>query len=322
MTSRSVLVTGAGRGIGRAIAIRLARSGWRVYAGVRTDVAGKELAAESDLITPVELDVTVPAHVAALDRELPDRLDALVNNAGIAVAGPLESLSRADMHRQLDVNLVGPLALTRAVLPRLRRARGRVLFISSINGRVSFPFTGMYNASKYATEAVADCLRVELRPFGVQVGLVEPGVVDTDPWHEMDRLIDELEAGLDPEHRALYAPQFAGERRLVARIRKSAQPPARVAAVVERQLTRRHVRPRTLVGADARTILAMKALLPARGLDAVWGQGIRQGIRPSEAGAAVVAAPGLAEPEHRPDGRRDVDGAGGRGARDAVRDQR
>ena len=232
--------------------LRLARSGWRVYGGVRTDVAAKELAGESELITPVELDVTVPEHLVALDRELPEQLDALVNNAGVAVAGPIETLSRADMDRQFDVNVFGPLALTRAVLPRLRRARGRVVFISSINGRVSFPFTGMYNASKYAIEAVADSLRVELRPFAVQVALIEPGVIDTDPWHEMDQIIDELEARLDPEHRALYAPHFAAERQLITKIRKNAKPPEQVAVAVERQLTRRRVRPRTLVGSDAR----------------------------------------------------------------------
>lgn len=275
MSTRTVLVTGAGRGIGRAIAVRLARSGWRVYGGVRTDVAAKDLAAESDLITPVELDVTVPEHVTALELELPERLDALVNNAGIGVGGPLETLSRADMKHQFDVNLIGPLALTQAVLPRLRRTRGRIVFISSINGLVSFPFSGIYNASKYATEAVADCLRVELRPFGVQVGLIEPGVIDTDPWHQMDRLIDELEAALDPEHRELYAPHFAGERKLIAKLRENAKPPEQVAAAVERQLTRRRMRPRTLVGSDARTILAMKALLPARALDAVWAQGAK-----------------------------------------------
>lgn len=275
MSTRTVLVTGAGRGIGRAIAVRLARSGWRVYGGVRTDVAAKELAAESDLITPVELDVTVPEHLTALVLELPERLDALVNNAGIGVGGPLETIPRADMQHQFDVNLIGPLALTQAVLPRLRRTRGRIVFISSINGLVSFPFSGIYNASKFATEAVADCLRVELRPFGVQVGLIEPGVIDTDPWHHMDRLIDELEAGLDPEHRELYAPHFAGERKLIAKLCENAKPPEQVAAAVERQLTRRRMRPRTLVGSDARTILAMKALLPARALDAVWAQGTK-----------------------------------------------
>jgi NAD(P)-dependent dehydrogenase (short-subunit alcohol dehydrogenase family) len=186
-------------------------------------------------------------------------------------------LSRADMHHQFDVNLIGPLALTRALLPRLRRARGRVVFISSINGRVSFPFTGIYNASKYATEAVADCLRVELRPFGVQVALVEPGVIDTDPWHSMSELLDGLEDGLEPAHRTLYAPHFAGERGLLAKMSKNAKAPERVAAAVERQLTRRRTRPRTLVGADARSILGLKAMLPARGLDRVWAQGI--GVR-------------------------------------------
>ena len=274
MSTRTVLVTGAGRGIGRAIALRLAHSGWRVYAGVRTDVAAKDLAEQSELIAPIELDVTIPEHLAALDDELPERLDALVNNAGVAVAGPLETLSRAEMHHQFDVNLVGPLSLTQAVLPRLRRARGRVVFISSINGRVSFPFTGMYNASKYATEAVADCLRVELRPFGVQVALIEPGVIDTDPWHQMDQLMAELEADLEPEHKALYAQHFAGERQLLGKIRKNAKPPERVAAAVERQLTLRRMRPRTLVGGDARAILGMKAVMPTRALDAVWARGL------------------------------------------------
>ncbi len=274
MSARTVLVTGASRGIGRATAVRLATSGWHVVAGVRTDVAAKELATLSANLHPVELDVTVPEHVAALEDRLPDRLDALVNNAGIAVAGPVETLSRADMHRQLDVNLVGPLAVTRAALPRLRRARGRVVFVSSVNGRVSFPFTGLYNASKFAVEAVADCLRVELRPFGVQVCLVEPGVVDTDPWHEMDRLLDDLEAGLSPEHRGLYAGQFAAERRLLARIRRGAKPADRVATAVERELDRRRVRARVVVGADARSLLALKAVLPTRALDALWSSGV------------------------------------------------
>lgn len=273
-TTRSVLVTGASRGIGQAIAVRLARSGWQVYGGVRNDIAAKELAEESDRITPIELDVTVPEHLEALDGVLPERLDALVNNAGIAVAGPVETLSRADMHHQFDVNLIGPLAVTSAVLPRIRKAQGRVVFVSSINGRVSFPFTAMYNASKFATEAVADCLRVELRPFGVQVVLVEPGVIDTDPWRQMDDLIDALEAGLDPELRALYAPHFAGERGLIEKIRKGAKPADQVARAVERALTRRRPTPRMLVGRDARMALWMKTALPARGLDAIWARSV------------------------------------------------
>ncbi|GGB99109.1 SDR family NAD(P)-dependent oxidoreductase [Cellulomonas carbonis] len=271
---RSVLVTGAGRGIGNAIALRLAASGWRVWAGVRTDVAAKALAEASGAITPVELDVTDRGHVAALDTVLPARLDALVNNVGIGVAGPLETLSPVDVHRQLDANLVGPLDVTRTVLPRLRRARGRIVFISSVNGRVSFPFTGIYNASKFAVEAVADCLRVELSPFGVQVALVEPGVVATDPWKHMDDLLDELEADLEPGLRSLYAGHFAGERRVLADLRRRAAPPDDVARAVEQELTRRRARPRTPVGRDARVILLMRTVLGARGMDRVWIRGL------------------------------------------------
>lgn len=274
MRTRNILVTGAGRGIGKAIAVHLARSGWQVYGGVRNDIAGKELVAESDRITPVELDLSIPAHLNALDEVLPERLDALVHNAAVAVAGPLETVSRDDMRHQFEVNLIGPMGLTQTLLPRLRRTQGRVIFISSINGRVSFPFTGMYNSSKYAIEATADCLRVELRPFGVQVGLVEPGVIDTEPWHHMDHLIDELEAGLTPEHRALYASHFTVERGLIGQIRKNAKPPERVAEAVERELDRRKVRPRVLVGADARVIVMMKSLLPTRALDALWARGL------------------------------------------------
>ncbi|MFC5380475.1 SDR family oxidoreductase [Aquipuribacter nitratireducens] len=270
----TVLVTGAGRGIGRAIALQLARSGWHVLGGVRTEEAAESLRRASDRITPVVLDVTEPDHVEALAEHLPEALDALVNNVGIAVAGPVETLTRDDMHRQMDVNLVGPLALTRAVLPRLRRAKGRIVFISSVNGRLSFPFTGLYNASKFAVEAVADCLRVELRPSGVRVVLVEPGVVDTDPWREMDALLDGLEQRLAPEHRELYAAHFAGERQLVARIRRGAAPAEDVARAVHGALTRARPAPRVVVGRDARVLLAMRALLPDRGMDAVWARGL------------------------------------------------
>lgn len=123
-------------------------------------------------------------------------------------------------------------------------------------------------------EAVADCLRVELGPFGVQVALVEPGVVDTDPWHEMDDLIDTLEHALPDDLRSLYAGHFAGERRMVERIRAGAAPPDTVARAVERVLTRRRTPPRTVVGRDARMILAMRAVLPARAMDAVWTRGL------------------------------------------------
>ena len=172
----SVLVTGAARGIGRATVLRLAGAGWDVVAGVRRAADGEALTATAGAagrITPLQLDVSDAGQVAALDGALPQRLDAVVNNAGVVVSGPIEAVPPAELRRQLDVNVVGQVAVTQAVLPRLRAARGRVVFVSSLSGRVSTPMTGAYSASKFALEAVADALRMELRPWGVRVVLVE-----------------------------------------------------------------------------------------------------------------------------------------------------
>src|SRR4051794_13181077 len=152
----TVLVTGASRGIGRATALRLAGAGWDVRAGVRSETDGALLASEADGITPVVLDVTDAEQVAALDASLPEHVDAVVNNAGVVVAAPVEALDLGELRHQLEVNVVGQVAVTQAVLPRLRAARGRVVFVSSVSGRVSAPFMGAYSASKYALEALAD----------------------------------------------------------------------------------------------------------------------------------------------------------------------
>lgn len=274
---RTVLVTGAGRGIGRASAEHLARSGWQVFAGVRDEVAAKDLAASSPRITPVELDITVAEQVAALDAVLPPRLDAVVNNAGVAVGGPVETVPLEQVRHQFEVNVVGQLAVTRAVLPRLRESRGRVVFVSSVNGRVSIPMSAVYNASKFALEALADSLRVELRPWGVRVVLIEPGCIDTDPWRGMMGLLDEVADGMSPEHRELYAAHLAGQRTLCQRLQQQTKPAATVAAAIERALTARRPPSRRLVGSDARSLAAMKTLLPARALDAVWARGLLAG---------------------------------------------
>lgn len=163
----SVLVTGAARGIGRAVAEHLAATGWDVIAGVRSQAdADAVTAVHPDRISSVILDVTNADHVAALPDALPTRLDAVVNNAGIAVAGPVETLDTEDWRKQFDVNVFGQFAVTRAVLPKLRESGGRVVFISSVNGQLSVPLLGAYAASKFALEAGADALRIELRPWG------------------------------------------------------------------------------------------------------------------------------------------------------------
>ncbi len=163
------LITGASTGIGRATTLRLAAGGWTVLAGVRSSAAGEALTGEasSGRVHAIELDVTDPEQVAAAAQtvsesrsaSVPGGLDALVNNAGIGVGGPLESCSIADLRMQLEVNVVGQIAVTQALLPALRRARGRIVLISSIGGRVAMPFNAPYAASKYALEAIGDALR-------------------------------------------------------------------------------------------------------------------------------------------------------------------
>ena len=142
------------------------------------------------------LDVTNENHVAALDASLPERLDAVVNNAAVAVGGPMETVPRPSFRRQLEVNVVGQIAVTQAVLPRLRASRGRIVFISSLNGRIVFPLIGPYCASKFALEAAADALRLELKPWGIGVVVVEPAQTDTDMWRSADEVADETVAAM------------------------------------------------------------------------------------------------------------------------------
>jgi NAD(P)-dependent dehydrogenase (short-subunit alcohol dehydrogenase family) len=260
----TVLVTGASRGIGRAIAEHLARHDWNVVAGVRTaDDAAAVAAVHPQRITPVILDVTNDDHIAGLDASLPARLDAVVNNAGIGVGGPLEAVTTADWRNQLNVNVIGQLAVTRAVLPRLRQSRGRVVFISSVNGQVSMPMFGPYSASKFALEAAADALRMELRPWGIAVVVVEPAQTDTDMWRTADAMVAETEAALTPELRTLYARHIAGMKKLIPISQRMAVPTDKVSAVVEHALVTRRPRARYAVGIGPRIQLALLPKLPS-----------------------------------------------------------
>jgi NAD(P)-dependent dehydrogenase (short-subunit alcohol dehydrogenase family) len=259
----SVLVTGAARGIGRTIAEHLAASGWDVIAGVRTD---GDAAAIGDVapgrVTPVILDVTKGEDVAALATALPDRLDAVVNNAGIVVSGAMEIVSTDDWRRQFDVNVIGQMAVTRAVLPRLRASRGRVVFVSSVNGQLVMPMLGAYCASKFALEAAAEALRMELRPWGIGVAVVEPAQTDTDMWRQADAMVADAENSLSTEQRTLYGRHIAGMKKMIPVAQRMTVAPETVAGVVERALTARRPRPRYVVGAGPKLQVAVMTNLP------------------------------------------------------------
>ena len=259
----SVLVTGASRGIGESIAARLAANGWDVFAGVRSDNDAHKIKGESSRITPVILDVTSSEHVAALGASLPERLDAVVNNAGVVVTGPMEAVALAELHRQLEVNVVGQVAVTQAVLSRLRRSHGRIVFVSSLNGRVSFPLLGAYCASKFALEAVADALRMELKSWGIPVVVVEPAQTKTDMWQTIPTAVEEMAAAMPAEMRQLYERHLPGLGKVIAMSQKTAVPPAKVAEVVEEALTARRPRTRYVVGVGPKLLLTFATILPA-----------------------------------------------------------
>lgn len=285
---RAVLVTGASKGIGDACVRRLAGGGWRVFAGCRSDADAERLRRIGAEVVPLRLDVTDARQIEeaadTVEGELGERgLDGLVNNAGIAVGGPLEFLPVDALRTQLEVNVIGQVAVTQAFLPLLRRARGRILFIGSIAGRNALPFVGAYAASKFALEAIADALRVELQPFEISVVMIEPGVIATPIWQRSLELGERNLEGAPPELTTYYGRVLDAVRGRVAKGDRGL-PPDRVARVVERVLTSARPRTRYLVGSDARLRAAMQAVLPDRMRDALVRRALDRATRATTAG--------------------------------------
>jgi len=272
----TALITGASTGIGRATALRLAASGWTVLAGVRRVDDGDALvAAAGERVVPIILDVTDAAQIAAAVARVHEhgsldeygRLDALVNNAGIGFGGPLELLPIDDLRAQFEVNVCGPVALTQALLPALRRARGRIVFVSSVGGRVPMAFTAPYAASKHAIEAIGDALRVELRSSNVQVALIEPGSVTTPIWDKGRAQGDDL--SVPAELTDQYGHVSAAMSKVLDDTERRGIPPEQVAQTIERALTARRMKARYLIGRDAKAMLLAKRLLPDHVFDRV-----------------------------------------------------
>jgi NAD(P)-dependent dehydrogenase (short-subunit alcohol dehydrogenase family) len=268
----TVLITGASTGIGRAIALHLDQLGWKVFAGVRKPADAEALQKEgSDALRALILDVTDGATIASAIREVESgagELDALVNNAGITVNGPMEFIPMEGLRRQMEVNFFGVVAMTQAALPLIRKTTGRIVHIGSIGGRQAAPILGPYAASKYAIEAIGEAQRRELSPWGIEVIVVEPGAIATPIWAKGQAAANETLEAASPRELELYGPAFEALLAAAADNEKRAVGPEAVAVAVEDALTRKRPKPRYLVGTDAKILGLMTRLLPDRVRDA------------------------------------------------------
>jgi len=270
---RTVLVTGASTGIGRATALRLDADGWQVFAGVRKEVDAESLRAEaSPQLIPVTLDVTDPEQIAAaaarVEAESEGGLHGLVNNAGVAVPGPLETIPLDDLRHQLEVNLVAYVAVTQAMLPQIRRTEGRIVFLASIGGRIAFPFGGPYHASKFATEAIGDVFRQELRPWAIEVAIIEPGSIDTPIWGRGQAKAEEIEAR-SPNTNLLYGAALDKFRKVIEDTAERGIPPEKVAKAIAHALQSKRPKTRYLVGLDAQVQARIQPFIPTRLFDRI-----------------------------------------------------
>jgi NAD(P)-dependent dehydrogenase (short-subunit alcohol dehydrogenase family) len=270
-----VLVTGASSGIGEATALHLKELGFDAVAAVRKDEDAERLGGRG--LRTVRLDVADTESIAAAREEIGDGpLAGLVNNAGIAVAAPLEFLPLDQLRHQLEINLVGQVAVTQAFLPALRAGHGRIVNVSSIGGRVALPLMGAYNASKFALEAVSDSLRRELRSHGVDVIVIEPGGVKTPIWRKGNELASELTADMPPEGERLYGRLIGALRKRTVKIAtETGIEPRVVAEVIGHALTAKRPRARYLVGRDAKVRGPVAKVLPARAMDRLVERAMR-----------------------------------------------
>jgi NAD(P)-dependent dehydrogenase (short-subunit alcohol dehydrogenase family) len=256
LDGHTILVTGASTGIGHTTARFLAANGATVIAGVR------DMSADLGAIRKIQLDITDPEHVERLAEH---DLDGLVNNAGIAITGPLEFMPTEELRHQLEVNVIAQLAVTQACFPALRRNRGRIVNVSSIAGRVALPLYGPYAASKFALEALSDSLRRE--QDDVQVVLVEPGAIATPIWRRGIEAGDALWNAMPPQAHARYGKLVATLRKEAERQDHAGDPPEAVARVIATALSMQTPRTRYVVGREARIQALLARAAPPRAID-------------------------------------------------------
>ena len=289
-SKKTVVITGASSGIGRATAVQMFKAGWRVFATVRKLDDGKKLQSEiSEEITPLLMDVQDRGSIASAAQQLSSqlveqKLDGLVNVAGIGMVRPIEYASPEDLQTIFEVNVFGQIAVTQALLPWIRRARGRIINISSIGAHIAIPFGGLLNASKSAFGLLSDTLRLELRPFGIHVCTVEPGAIHTPAVEKTLGNVEAVIAKLPAQGVAQYGEMLKSfAARAFAREARGSTPDV-VARVVQRALTSRRPRTRYQAGKDAKFLVTLPKFVPDSLLDVLR---LRALHLPSKFGAAA-----------------------------------
>ena len=278
LSEQVVLITGASAGIGAALAQLLAQQfmGIRLVLAARSvekletvaticRKAGAEvLAVPTDLEKVEQVETLAQAAIAQFGR-----VDALVNNAGYGQMGPVELIPAVAAQRQFQINLLGPLALIRALVPTMRDSGGgRIINVSSLGGRLAFPFGGLYSASKFALEGLSDAVRMELAPFNIRVSVVQPGPVSTDFFVVAAQAVKEIVA--TPEDTP-YRAAFEKLKGLEKQTSSQAWTSERVAKVIVQALSDRHPRPRYVAATGGRFLLfLMTKVLPTRAVDVFW----------------------------------------------------
>ena len=277
--TKSVLITGASKGIGRATAFYLHEKGWRVFAGVRKQADADSLAEESSSqIRPIFIDVTKEDMIAESAETVASEvgeagLQGLVNNAGVALFGPLEFLPLDEYRKQFEINVFGQIAVTQAFMPLIRKGLGRIVNIASMSGRFASPFLSPYSSSKFAFEAISDALRRELAPWDINVAVIEPGTIATPIWEKTRSQADVLKEKLPERAFELYGTILNKIDKISAQNAARGLPPERVARAVAHALTSSRPRTRYPVGLDAWGVSLAARLLPDRVLD--WFTRIR-----------------------------------------------
>lgn len=283
MSKKTIVITGCSSGFGRVSALELAKHGWHVFATVRKETDQADLLTEAatlgckENLTPLLCDITQTEQVAALAQAVKEQLatnslDALLNNAGTATGGPIELVSLDDMRALFEINIIAHVDVIQHFLPLLKEAKGTIINVSSVSGRIATPVTGVYAASKFALEAISDALRVELAPFGVRVVLIEPSSSPTNIWQtSIQRALQQMES-----HRnGPYGPLLNLAERSAVHSSKQGFPPQLFADTLVRIFDSYQPRPRYIVPRNAIIAVLMRRFLP----DTLWDRLVRRAMK-------------------------------------------